>query len=383
MAFFSAGFRTFFFSAALFAGIAVFLWLFLYIDNSADLFPNKLNPLAWHVHEMLFGYLSAVIAGFLLTAIPNWTGQPGLCENKILSLFIIWCLGRICMFFLWPSVLAVFIDSLFLIILAAYAWVAIILAGLKRNIIICILITLLALSNIFFHGQYYFAESYGLGQRAAVAIILVLMSIIGGRVIPVFTTNWLEKKNVKSLPVVQGKLDIFCIIFTVISLSLWVVKPWSLYTGMFLVINGLSHIYRMSRWRFTATLTEALLWILHVAYFWLAIAILLLGCQILFPDLFPGNMAIHAVTSGAAAVFPIAIMTRATLGHSGCQLTADSITVLIYFLVMAGALIRVLAVYVSGNYTLLIFISGILWASGFLVFCIHYSEYFFKSDTAN
>lgn len=339
-------------------------------------------PTTWHIHEMLFGYLSAVLAGFLLTAIPNWTGRQGLNGGKLGVLFAIWCSGRVANGVFWMSVPAAVVDCAFLLLLAAYIWSEVIAAGNKRNLIICVLVTLLAASNIWFYAEALLLELPGNSQRSALAVLAMLMSIVGGRVTSNFTSNWLKARTEERLPAQFGWFDGVCLMVSLIALISWVVMPQSEISGALLMVSGGLHFIRLSRWRGWMTRAEPLLWVLHIGYLWLAVALLLLGAQIILPQWFPGTLGVHALTAGAAGVLPIAVMTRATLGHTGRQLSADKATMVIYIMIIIGASIRVLAPYTGAAYLYVIVAGAAFWASGFLGFCIFYGRFLIKPRLA-
>jgi uncharacterized protein involved in response to NO len=375
---FADPFRPFFLAAAVYACLSIGIWTLYLIGPGEALVPAGQLPTAWHAHEMLFGYLSAVLAGFLLTAIPNWTGRQGVKGGNLAALFTVWFLGRIASGFYWQSVDAVVVDCAFLFLLAAYSWSQILAAGNRRNLIICVLVTVLAASNVWFYAEALLSHGPAYSQRTALAVLAMLMSVVGGRVTANFTSNWLKARNAAKLPAEFDRFDGLCLLFTLIALVSWVVLPQSKFSAALLMVAGVLHLIRLTRWRGWSAYKEPLLWILHIGYLWLTVALLLLGAQVILPQWFPGTMGIHALTAGAAGVLPIAVMTRATLGHTGRQLSAGRATTAIYLLIILGALIRVLAPYSGDGYLNIVAVGALFWTCGFLGFCVVYGRFWIK-----
>jgi uncharacterized protein involved in response to NO len=370
-AIFSFGFRPFFFGAALFAGLAVPLWMAALAHGSG--LGADGNGAAWHAHEMLFGYTSAVVAGFLLTAIPNWTGRAPVMGGPLAGLFALWLAGRAAMLLPDPGLAGRLADLLFLLALSAAVWREILAGRNWRNLPVAVLLTSFALANLLWHAEALGAPLAGLGQRLALSVLALLMSLIGGRIIPSFTTNWMKKKKLAPLPVPFGRLDQAVLALTGAALLAWLVAPLAKAAGALLLLAGLAHAIRLLRWRGWQTRAEPLVSILHVAYAWVAVALVLIGWSILDPGRFAGASALHALTAGAVGLLTLAVMTRASRGHSGRPLAADRLTIAIYALVFMGALLRLVLPLTPVPYVLGASIAGLFWSAGMLLFALGYA----------
>jgi uncharacterized protein involved in response to NO len=379
-AIFSFGFRPFFFSAALFAGLAVPLWMAA-LSHGGALGPGG-QAAAWHAHEMIFGYTGAVIAGFLLTAIPNWTGRSPVMGWPLAGLFGLWLAGRAAMLLPEPGLPGRAAEAAFLLTLSAAVWREIIAGQNVRNLPVAGLLSAFTLANILWHAEASGMALGGLGQRLALASLALLMALIGGRIIPSFTTNWMKKERMAPLPAPFDGIDKAVLALTGAALLAWLVVPFETAAGWLLGLAGFAHVARLLRWRGWRTAAEPLVLILHIAYLWLAIALLLMGSAILAPGLFAGASALHALTAGAVGQLTLAVMTRATRGHSGRPLEADTATVVIYGCIFMGALLRLALPFTPLSYTLGASIAGMFWAAGMLLFAIAYGPMLLKKRPA-
>jgi uncharacterized protein involved in response to NO len=355
------------------------LWLIALYQPA--MVPEWTVPMWWHVHEMLFGYLAAVITGFLLTAVPNWTGRAPLTGMPLAALFALWLFARLANGFFAPSLWLAILDCLLLLSLSVYLWTQIIAAKNYRNLLVAIVVSLLSLA----HGLWYwdlldggFPQS---SQRVTLAALACLLTVMGGRLVPNFSRNWLHSRGVEQLPAPVAGFDHICVAVTVAAMAAWCIAPQAQLSGVVLILAGVLNALRLYRWRGWTTAAEPLVLVLHAGYLWLPVAFLLLGAEIVRADLFVRGAGVHALTAGAAGVLTIAVMTRATLGHSGQPLTADRLTVVMYALVFTAALIRVLAPYAGLSHYGLHALAGVLWAAGFTLFCVGYGRYFVGSQT--
>ena len=371
MALFALGFRPFFLGAALWAAVGVPAWLWMLAGGPEP--GGPLAPLAWHVHEMIFGYTGAVIAGFALTAIPNWTGRLPVAGLPLAALFGLWLGGRAALAAPWLGhPIAAVIDAAFLFVLAGVAWREIAAGGNWRNLPVCLLITLIAVANAGFHAEIAAGWDDGVAVRVALAAIVMLIGLIGGRITPSFTRNWMAKRRENRLPAAFGRFDGVCLVILGIGLLAWVVAPSTVYGGLVLMVAGVLHLLRLARWRGWATTAEPLVLVLHVGYLWLPLSLILLGLSALPSFVVGASAALHAVTAGLIGTMTLAVMTRATLGHSGRVLTAGPATTAIYGLVTAGAFLRVIASYLPVDYLATVGLAGALWSAGFALFVIVY-----------
>lgn len=364
------GFRPFFLGGACWALIVVGLWVGAL--SGAVTLPTTFDPLAWHRHEMLFGYLGAVIAGFLMTAIPNWTGRLPIAGSRLAALAGLWLAARLAVLFsavLGPAVVPL-LDVGFLLVLAAVCAREVI-AARNRNFPIVIIILLFAIASAVDHAEALgIIGSAGLGWRAGFALVLMLIAVIGGRIIPSFTRNWLSKQGMKTgLPGQPDLFDKLCLAATAIALAGWAIVPDARSVAILLIAAGALQAIRLSRWSGHKTVRDPLVFILHVGYAWLPLGMILLGISVVFPAV-PTTSALHALAAGAMASMTLAVMTRATLGHTGRTLHADLPTVAIFVLVTLGAAVRVSAPLLPLDYMRAIELAGLLWGGAFLLFVL-------------
>jgi len=368
----SLAFRPFFLAAALWAALALALWIVVFFTGAA--LPTRFDPLTWHIHAMLFGFVLAAVAAFMLTAIPNWTGRPPIRGAALASLLALWLVGRIaCLVSAFlPLWLAAGLDLLFPAVLCAVAAREIVAARNWRNLMMLLPIGVLAIANLLTYLELaQFNVPTGLGWRLAIAAIIALVSAIGGRIIPAFTRNWLVKRQISPLPAAPGRIDSAALATFHTGLLGWAFFPDSRLVGAMLLLGSGLNLWRLARWRGTATLREPLLAILHVGYAWVAIGAGLLGGSRLTATI-PVPAAIHALTAGAIGTMVLAVMTRVVRGHTGRPLEADQVTSLIYATVTLAAVTRVAAAFADTSSMALLGISALLWVTSFPLFVWKY-----------
>ncbi|MGE0564253.1 MAG: NnrS family protein [Pseudolabrys sp.] len=350
-ALFSYGFRPFFLGAGLWAAFGILLWVPQFYGAFA--LPTAFGALDWHIHEMLFGYVAAAIAGFLLTAVPNWTGRLPVNGAPLAALAALWLAGRVAIAtsaLIGPA-LAAAVDVAFLVALAGVAAREIVAGKNWRNLRVLIVLAVLAAGNIVFHLEAIHAGAADFGIRMSIAAVIVLVSLIGGRIVPSFTNNWLARNNPGRLPVPFSRFDALCIAAGALALVAWIAAPLHIVTGALLLAAGILHAVRLARWAGDRTLADRLVLVLHVAYAFVPIGFLLLAAAVFWPAVAP-SAGIHAWTAGAIGLMTLAVMTRASLGHTGNALVASTGTQAIYALVLAAALLRI-AASLSGSMFLL------------------------------
>lgn len=353
---FSFGFRPFFLFGSIWAALAVPLWLGSFLHGGPEAFTR-----AWHIHEMLFGFLGAVVAGFLTTAVPNWTGRMPVIGGPLAALALLWVSGRMAMLF--PGPLSSVIDSLFLVAFAGVIWREVLAGKNWRNLPVCLLVSLFAIANIAFHLNP--PGDLGLGVRLALGVAATLISLIGGRITPSFTRNWMRAQGLSAQPAApEQPLDKAGLALTAAAALLWAALPDALVTGAALALAGAANLVRLSRWQGLRTFKEPLVSVLHLGYLWLSAALALLGASILTP-LVPRTAGIHALTAGAVGVMTLAVMTRATRGHTGRPLHADAPTTAIYVAINLAALTRVAAPFLPQAHVALLSASSLLWMLAF------------------
>ena len=365
------GFRPFFLAAAVWAIVTVTVWIG--ILHGAIHLPIASAPLDWHIHEMLFGYLVAAVAGFLLTAIPNWTGKLPLRGWPLAGLALLWLAGRIAssMSAILGPPLTALIDLSFLCILALVVLREIASGKNWRNLPMVAALLALLVANALTHlGPASELAREEIGQRLGIATIALLIGLIGGRIIPSFTSNWLKKRAAKPLPRPFDGVDRFALLVTLASLAAWTAAPQTLLTGLLMFVAAIANAYRLSRWRPSAVLTEPLLVVLHLGYLWLPIGFLLTGLAAF--GAITSSAGVHALTVGAMGTMTLAVMTRATLGHTGRELMATPSTTAVFAMITVAAAARVLAALMPVYAAIFQSIASLLWIGAFATFLLVY-----------
>jgi len=367
----SYGFRPFFLLGACQAALAIAVWLPLFEGEVA--LPTAFAPRDWHAHEMLFGYVPAVLTGFLLTAIPNWTGRLPLQGMPLLGLLVAWIAGRAAV--TWSADLgwlaSAVIDCTFLGLVVAAAAREIVAGRNWRNLKVLVPVAVLALANAGFHVEAHVAGAADFAFRAGVTAILILVMLVGGRIVPSFTRNWLARENPGRLPLPFGRFDMLAIALAAIALCLWIVLPRGPVTGLVLLIAGILQLVRLARWAGERTARERLLLVLHVAYAFVPLGFLLAALAA-FDLVLPGA-GLHAWMAGAVGTMTLAVMTRASLGHTGRELAAGAGTQAIYAAVVLAALARIGAALLPAWTFALIHIAALAWVAAFGGFALVYA----------
>jgi uncharacterized protein involved in response to NO len=375
-AFFSYGFRPYFLGAALFASVALPAWILLLTRGGDSEFLSTARE--WHVHEMVFGFLPAVITGFLLTAIPNWTDRSPIRGRELVLLFVLWLAGRLVMAnsFLMP-LLSATVEGAFLVLVAAIVWREIAAGKSWSHAPIGGLISLYAGANILFHVLALSGAATDLPERMALALVMVLLALIGGRVTPNFTRDFLAEQSMTEQPASFSLVDGLSVVLVGIAAVTWIVQPQAMVTGWMLAVAGLVNLGRLLRWYGWVTWHEPLVLILHLGYGWLAISLFALGGAILGFGLSTTD-AMHALTTGAVGVMTLAIMTRASLGHTGRPKHAGPLTVCIYILVNLGAMLRVFGPSADLSTNLVLGLAGMSWSGAYLLFALVYGPFLLR-----
>lgn len=369
--FLRGGFRPFFFGGATWALIAIALWLAALSGWMA--LPTRFDPVAWHRHEMLFGFVGAAVSGFLLTAIPNWTGRLPIAGKPLLALFGLWAAARIGVLAsarlgLWPAAICDVGLFVALALLAARE----VVASKNRNMPVVGLVLAFGLADAADYAEAAGFIAGGYGWRAAIALVIVMISLIGGRIIPSFTRNWMAKRGATSaMPTQPEGFDLLVIASTAIALLVWVVFPAHEFTGYMLVLAAAGQALRLSRWGGFRTMSDPLVLVLHVGYAWVPTGLAVLGIAIA-GSRFPPSAGVHALTAGAMTTMILAVMSRASLGHTGRDLRASPMTIASFCCVTLGALLRVVASLGVGSYSIMLDIAGASWGIALLLFVIVY-----------
>ena len=367
----SYGFRPFFLLASTFAAFDMILWIGAL--SGAWSVGGMAGPVAWHAHEMLFGYGAAALCGFVLTAVPNWTGGLPVSGKPLLVLVVIWLMGRLAM--LAPTVLgetaSASIDALFPPALA-FVVVREVVAGRNwQNLRVAVGIVSLAALNIWFHIASLNGLDNSMVLRATVALFVLLVSLIGGRIVPSFTRNFLARRNAMQLPRSIIALDRAALGLTLVAGLSWTIAPESAATTILALAASAAHLLRLAGWQGLATLDEPLLAFMHVAYAfvgfgWFAVAAASIGWM-------SAASAFHVFTVGAIGMMTLAVMTRASRGHTGRPLTASAMTTLSYFALFLVAVLRPLAEFAPAHYHEILALSAAAWIGAFVLFLVEHA----------
>lgn len=368
MTFFSYGFRPFFLSAGLYACITVVAWI-SHLSGWFDL-PAGIAPSQWHAHEMVFGYAGAAMAGFFLTAAPNWSGRPPLKGIGLALLFAVWVSGRLVFWFpghLPPFWIAV-VDIAFIPVLALTVLRALI-GNLARQGVFFIVFGVLTGANIMFHAD---ALNWNGGDPRVALILaldgfLIIMTVIGGRVVPSFTANYLRAHapGLQQRSSAMLERSVMLLTAAVIILD---ISDATIWMGVVAIAAAVAHAIRLIGWNGHATFGSPIVWVLHFGYAWIPISLLLRGLAGVGITA-SAEASLHALGIGAVGTLTLAVMSRAALGHTGRPLQASAGTVGAYCLVISAAVIRIAtalieSIPIAWGYSL----SAVAWAAGFALF---------------
>lgn len=377
MALFSLGFRPFFLMATVFSCLLVLAWVAVYglsIQWSAF---NYYPMIIWHAHEMVFGYAMAVVAGFLLTAIRNWTGVATISGNKLMLLVLVWVLGRLMPFVVYSPVLIAICDLLFLPLLAVAIAIPLIKVGNKRNYFMIAFVVLLAVLNLLLHLQLLgiVNNTAVLSYKTAFFIIIALIIVMAGRVFPMFSQNGVIKRyQAKKYPVIEKLIMPSYFAFMLAFL-------YTQFNGLILALAlfaAVVHAVRLIGWYNRQIWQVPLVWVLHVGYGFLVVGLVLCGISEYLPAWY--FMALHALSIGTLGIITIGMMSRVSVGHTGRDLRHPPRLVKPMFLLMLAAVVvrSLLPLFIAGIYQTCIIVSGLLWALAFFLFMVSYVPILFK-----
>ncbi|MGB5557649.1 MAG: NnrS family protein [Paracoccaceae bacterium] len=369
--FLSGGFRPFFLFGAIWAALAMVLWVAV-ITGTLEL-PTAFDPVDWHAHELMFGYGAAIVCGFLLTAVPNWTGRLPVMGWPLAVLAGLWVLGRVVVTFgaALPTWVVIIGDLSFLaalvIVIAREIW-----SGANwRNLPVVGLCLLLLAGNAAFHvvaAQSGVAAS-GIGARLGAGALVMLLSVIGGRVVPSFTRNWLARRGPGRMPTPINRYDEVTLGVSGLALAAWILVPVHSLTAAGLALAGLLQAIRLVRWAGYRTFAEPLVVVLHIAYAFVPVGFLLLATAWLTPSV-PALVGVHAWMTGAVGLMTLAMMTRASLGHTGRELCAGLAETAIFGMALLAVLARIAAGLTGQTWAL--DLSGLAWIGAFGLFSVAY-----------
>lgn len=373
---FSYGFRPFFLAGAAWAVITMGLWI---------AFLSGLIPLAgdygaanWHAHEMLFGFAPAILAGFLLTAVPNWTGRLPVSGKPLAWLFALWCAGRLVLLFpdvAGPAVAAI-VDALFLPALLAICAREVIAGRKWKDLKVLAGLVALSLANAIFHIAVITGGPADMAARLGISAYTALVMIVGGRILPSFTRNWLNRFGRTDFPVPYNHFDTAAILTGVAALAAWTTAPDTLLTAAVASAAALAHGIRLYRWRGWTTWPEPLVAVLHVAYTFVPLGYAAIVAGSL--DWLDSRSVLHVQTVGVIGCMMLAVMTRASLGHTGRPLKASRVTITAYAMLVLSALLRPAAGIFPDVLSQLYTLAGISWMLAFALFCFEYAPYLMR-----
>lgn len=358
-ALFRLGFRPFFLFGAIF-GLFALGYFILLMSGAITFLPSRWDTLAWHKHEMIFGYTSAIIAGFLLTAVPNWTGLPTAKGPKLVLIVLLWLAGRIMIFTSasFPVALVAVVDVAFLLSCMAGILPALIKSGNSRNYFFLVLLALLAVANALSHWG-----APDTGIWLALDIVILMMVIIGGRVIPFFTERPLGITITR-----DPRIEQLVLVATIAALALDVAEANEIVLGIVFLLAAAANGWRLSQWQSLKTLRVPLLWVLHAGYFWLVIGFAA-RAGYYFGFVPVPSIGTHAFTAGAIGVLTLGMMARVSLGHSGRELKVGAPMVFAFICINIVACLRVFGVWLLPDLTQQwLQAAAILWALSFGAF---------------
>jgi uncharacterized protein involved in response to NO len=366
----SYGFRPFFLLAGVFAPLAMIMWIGALAGQWS--IGGSYGALNWHAHEMLFGYASAALAGFMLTAIPNWTGRLPVSGYQLLAIVCLWLAGRAAMAVpdllgLLPSAI---IDGAFLFAMAVIAGREIVAGKNWKNLKILAGLSALTIANAMFHASVLVEGSAAEASRATVGVYVTLIAVVGGRIVPSFTRNWLVKAGSPRLPQPFSRFDVMAILALVVACIAWVAAAQTVAAAILAFIAAALQAVRLWRWVGWRTAAEPLLLVLHIGYGFIPLGLLCVGLSEL--GILSPPSALHVLTVGAIGVMTFAIMTRASLGHTGRPLTASTNISVAYAALILAAIVRPFAEVFPEAYHLLLAIAGVAWIVAFGLFLAEY-----------
>lgn len=366
-ALFALGFRPFFLAAGLYAILMMVLWLLVL---GKVMTPGELLPLVWHGHEMVFGFTVAVIAGFLLAAAQNWTGLRTPSGPPLAAIFVLWLAGRLG--FLIPGLpagLVALVDLAFLPVLAITLTWPIMRTKQLQHFPFPILLLALAAANALVHAEalHWTSGTARPGLHLAVYIVIMIITLMGGRVIPSFTDNKLQTRARR-----WKTIEWLVLIATVATLIAAVIGPQSPVTAVLAAVAATTHAIRLAGWYTSKFWSVPLLWILHLGYAWVPLGFALLALSAAGWSSATGS-ALHAFTAGAIGALTLGMMARVSLGHTGRPLEPPPVMTLAFIVINLAALARVaLPLLFPAAYTQAMDVAGLIWIAAFGLFVVAY-----------
>lgn len=367
-------FRPFFLMVGIYGTLVVLAWVAFLLGGWP--LPLGGSPMQWHSHEMLYGLVPAAIAGFVLTAMTNWTGARPLQGGRLLALVSLWLMGRAALWFsAWiPAWLVAVLDLAFLLVLGIYVAAVLLRYKNHRNLVLVAVLGLLFTGNLLMHLGFMSGRSYLLfkGQLLAFDLIIFLMALIAGRITPAFSANWLRRQGRDAaVPRSFPWLDRVALVAVALLLVLDAAGAERTFIGWAALVAAIFNGLRLTSWAGWRSATEPLLWILHVAYGWIVVGLALRAAGALGAAL-PDTLWQHAIGLGAIATLILGVMTRVALGHTGRPLKLPRFAVVIYLSILAATLMRLLTAGGLLDFRVGVSASAVLWVLAFSSFVAIY-----------
>ena len=363
---FQKGFRPFFLLGGLCAVFLVPWWAFTYQEPLSG--EPGLESISWHSHEMIFGFTTAIIAGFLLTAVENWTSRPTARGPFLAGLVGLWVVGRFVGFGGAAAAIAGLADLLFIPTLTIALAIPLVLARSKRNYLLLAILPLLWICDLFLHLRTsgLLPQSYLRTDLVAVDLIVVVLVIITGRIVPLFTRNALGDESIRPIP----GLGIAAIVGTIIVCLIEVVAPGGYVMAVAATIAGLLVLSRSIHWGAHKTLGKPILWVLHLGHIWIWLGLFLKAASAAGLPV-QSSIATHALTAGAIGTLTLGMMARVTLGHTGRALQVPPILTVAFIAISTSAILRVFGPWLRADLTRTALItSATLWSLAFALYVI-------------
>jgi uncharacterized protein involved in response to NO len=369
-AFLAKGFRPFFLAAAMFAAVGVPFWVATLVGTPPWRPPD--SPLDWHAHEMVFGFAGAVIAGFLLTAVSNWTGRKTLDGGLLALLCLVWLAARVLPFVSGAGFVAAIVDIVFWLGLLAACAVPIVVSRNRRNYGFLVLLSGFSAAAAVSHANrlgYLMRDTWGV-HSLGVDLVTVALVVMTGRVVPMFTRNATGASDIVESPIYDRLATIAVALVVVLDIA----GVSSLYSAPPAGFAGAMVLARARHWGISHTFGKPLLWVLHVGHAWVGVGLVLRGLVPLFPSL-PPSLALHAVTAGGLGLLSFGMMTRVTLGHTGRMLAVPRSIALAMHALVCCALLRVFGPLVLPFHVPIVLgLAGTLWTAAFVTYVVVYAS---------
>ncbi|WP_191621256.1 NnrS family protein [Marinihelvus fidelis] len=371
---FAYGFRPFFLLAGVYAVVAILLWVSSWPSSDRAFFGQP--AMYWHGHEMIFGFIGAAIAGFMLTAVPSWTGQKGFGGWPLVVLTVAWLIGRLAFFMgdVLPLALVALFELAFLPGLAILIGPSLARTANRNRPLLLVLLAFWLLDAVFLYGTWMSQPMLcAMALRGALGLVMVLITVIGGRIVPAFTGNALRGSGIETTmrsPAVLARCTIAATVAWAIAVA---ISPVAMITAVIAALAAGLHGVRMLGWQGVKTLRMPIVWVLHLAYAWIPIGLLLHAVSIASGVAWAGQW-LHALGAGAAGMMILAVMTRAALGHTGRPLKVGKRIVVAYIALTLAVAVRVFASSTGMlEYSPAIHLAGGLWVFAYGLFVLVYA----------